>query len=240
MAAKAGRTCSRRRGLRRSDNGIALRQLERLKMGQSGALIASIIAACALGVSLITLWLTYFRRGSVRMTLPSVIYFGPDGSASGGFIDRPKIFLRALLISNSKRGRVVEHLFATLTRGETRQNFNIWVYGDDELKRGSGLFVGETGIATNHHFLLPPDNAEFRFKAGGYQLEVFATLLGGQGAIKLLSQNLTASEAEASSINALTHGLYFDWGPQGNHYQSNLKRHDGPPVFAKVLGAGTV
>jgi len=182
------------------------------------------IAACALIISTITLWLTYFRRGTIRMTKPAVIYFGPDGSRSGDSINRPKIFLRALLISNSKRGRVVEHLFATLMHQETRQNFNVWVYGDDELKRGSGLYVGDLGIVTNHHFLLPPENSEFRFRGGTYLLEVHAALLGSEKPLKLLSQILTVSDAESSSITSNMCGLYFDWGPQTNRYISHLDR----------------
>ena len=192
--------------------------------------IAISIAACALVVSAITLWLTYFRRGSIRMTKPAVIYFGPDGSRSEGPINRPKIFLRALLISNSKRGRVVEHLFATLIHQETRQNFNVWVYGDDELKRGSGLHVGDVGVVTNHHFLLPSENSEFRFRSGTYLLEVYAVLLGNQKPLKLLSENLTVSDAESSSIMSNMCGLYFDWGPQANRYISHL--HRKPPGSA--------
>jgi hypothetical protein len=48
-------------------------------------------------------------------------------------------------------------MFVRLHRGETRQNFNVWAYGDKNLNRGSGLFVPETGFPTNHYFLLPPD-----------------------------------------------------------------------------------
>jgi hypothetical protein len=192
-------------------------------------LIAIGIAICALLVSCLTLWLSYFRRGSIRMTKPSVIYLGPDSSPTGGKIDRPKIFLRALLIADSKRGRVVEHLFATLTRHETRQNFNVWVYGDDNLKRGSGLHVSDVGLVANHHFLLPADNSDFRFRGGQYHLELFATLLGDQKPIKLLSQVLDVTDAEGSSLSSNMCGLYFDWGPQGNGYVSHLDRSgDGP------------
>ena len=191
--------------------------------------IAIGIAVCALLVSCLTLWLSYFRKGSIRMTKPSVIYLGPDGSRTGGTIDRPKIFLRALLIADSKRGRVVEHLFATLTRQETRQNFNVWVYGDDNLKRGSGLHVSDVGVVTNHHFLLPADNSEFRFRGGLYHLELFATLLGDRNPIKLLSQSITVTDADGSSLSSHMCGLYFDWGPQGNGYVSHLDRaRDGP------------
>jgi hypothetical protein len=62
----------------------------------------------------------------------------------------PKVYLRTLLFSTSKRGRVVESMHVALSRNEMHQNFNIWVYGEREkLVRGSGLFIGETGIAAN-------------------------------------------------------------------------------------------
>jgi hypothetical protein len=60
------------------------------------------------------------------------------------------------------------------------KKFNIWVYGEERLARGSGLFVGETGEVANHHFLTPQDANSFRFTEGHYQLEVFAHLLGDQ------------------------------------------------------------
>ena len=120
------------------------------------------------------------------MTQPTVIYFGPDGNPSR----LPKVFLRTLLFSTAKRGRIVECMYVTLSRNETHQNFNIWVYGNDKLVRGSGLFVGENGVEANHHFMLPDDGAAFRFEEGQYRAEVFAHLLGDRKHIRLFSQPL--------------------------------------------------
>jgi hypothetical protein len=50
--------------------------------------IAITISALALTISALTAWLTMFRRGTVKMTHPSVIYFGPDG---GPKLDHEKI-----------------------------------------------------------------------------------------------------------------------------------------------------
>jgi hypothetical protein len=192
-------------------------------MGQINPWIAIAISLAALAISGLTLWLSFLRRGSVKMTKPSVIYFGPDGSRLESAIRRPKIFLRSLMVADSKRGRVVEHMYATLARGENRQNFNIWVYGDDELKRGSGLYVGEEGLVTNHHFLLPSDENEFRFKSGQYDLEIYVSLLGEIRPKKVMQVTLDVSEAESSSIVSSLCGLYFDWGPQANRYTSHLE-----------------
>jgi hypothetical protein len=36
------------------------------------------ISTLSLAVSAVTAWLTLFRRGTVKMTQPTVIFFGPD------------------------------------------------------------------------------------------------------------------------------------------------------------------
>lgn len=89
--------------------------------------IAIAISALALAVSATTAWLTLVRRGTVRMTQPKVIFFGPDGPRSRKETPLPKIYLRTLLFSTSKRGRVIESMHVSLTRNESHQNFNIWV-----------------------------------------------------------------------------------------------------------------
>lgn len=114
-----------------------------------GASLSITISALALGISSLTAWLTLFRRGTVKMTQPTVIYFGPDAPRSNSA--PPKVFLRTLLFATSKRGRIIESMHVALSRNETHQNFSVWVYGDERLVRGSGLFVGEAGVAANHH-----------------------------------------------------------------------------------------
>jgi hypothetical protein len=118
--------------------------------------ISLTVSVLALVVSSVTAWLTLFRHGTIKMTQPTSIFFGPDSPRASDGIALPKVYLRTLLFSTSKRGRVVESMHVALLRNEMHQNFNIWVYGEREkLVRGSGLFVGETGVAANHHFLTP-------------------------------------------------------------------------------------
>ena len=142
------------------------------------AAISVTISVLALCVSAVTAWLTLFRRGTVKMTQPTVIFFGPDNPRSRDEPPLPKVFLRTLLFATSKRGRIVESMHVSLSRNEAQQNFSIWVYGDERLVRGSRLFVGETGIAVNHHFLAPRDGSSFRFIEGRYRMDVFARLAG--------------------------------------------------------------
>ena len=180
--------------------------------------ISILISILALSVSGITAWLTLFRRGILLMTQPTIIFFGPDG----GFFEstRNKVYLRTLLYSSSRKGQVVESMHVTLERGETKQNFSIWVYGQkSDLVRGSGLFVSHEGVTLNHHFLLPPDGSDFKFITGDYRLKVFDKLVNSSEPILLYAIPLVVTQPQAENLKQNNAGLYFDWGPdQGNYY----------------------
>jgi hypothetical protein len=180
--------------------------------------ISILISVIALLVSLITLWLTRYRKGTIKMTRPTVIYLGPDGSGN----EHNKIFIRTLLYSTSDRGQYIENMYIKLSRGEMTQNFNIWVYGDQHnLARGSGLFVSKDGLATNHHFLLPNDSLSFTFKQADYKLEVYAELVNHKPE-KIYTQALTISDAQAAALLTQEAGIYFDWAPNTQSYQSHI------------------
>ena len=122
--------------------------------------ISIIISLIALTISALTFWLTRMKKGIVKMTRPTIIFFGPDG---GGEREN-KIFIRTLLYSTSERGQYIQNMFIRLQRRESIQNFNVWAYGErQELVRGSGLFVNKNGIALNHHFLQPKDGTNYEF-----------------------------------------------------------------------------
>ena len=193
-------------------------------------MVPIVISALALLVSITTAWLTLFRHGTVKMTQPTVIYFGPDAGA-GQDDPRPKVFLRTLLFSTAKRGRVLQCMHIALSRNETHQNFNVWVYGNDKLARGSGLFVGETGVEANHHFLAPRDGTSFRFTEGRYRLDVFAHLLGDERRTRLFSQTLEVSSELAAALAATPNaGLYFDWGPDTEGYLPHIQHAPSTPI----------
>src|ERR1700685_3768945 len=61
--------------------------------------IAIIVSAAALSVSLVTMWITLFRRGSLKMTQPTTVMFGPDGRHHEG---DPKKFSASTSIFDSK------------------------------------------------------------------------------------------------------------------------------------------
>ncbi|MGB6943118.1 MAG: hypothetical protein WBE37_12025 [Bryobacteraceae bacterium] len=192
------------------------------------------LSVLALSISAVTAWLTLFRRGTVRMTQPTVIFFGPDAPRSGDPL--PKVFLRTLLFSTSKRGRVIESMHVALSRNEMHQNFNIWVYGDEKLVRGSGLFVGETGVAAHHHFLVPNDGSSFRFIAGHYRMDVFAKVLGDHHPILLFSQPLEISREIGALLEDPYTGLYFDWGPDSSRYLPHTDKREPDDQFLRRQG----
>lgn len=198
-------------------------------MADPAALAVSVLA---LGVSGVTAWLTLFRKGAVRMTQPTVIFFGQE-SAKGRM--KPKVYLRTLLFSTSKRGRILESMHVSLARSEAKQNFNIWVHGDGkDLMRGSGLFVGENGVSANHHFLLPED-ANFEWLPGRYQLTVNARLLGDTADTVLFTQGLEVSREASERLVDASAGLYFDWGPDAGQYHTHV---DERPMTSLAAPSG--
>jgi hypothetical protein len=204
-------------------------------------MVSIVVSVLSLMVSITTAWLTLLRRGTVKMTQPTVIYFGPDGgSRSDPDKPLPKVFLRTLLFCTSKRGRIIESMHVALSRNETHQNFNVWVYGNEKLVRGSGLFVGETGVEANHHFLSPRDGSAFRFAEGHYRVDVFARLLGDEKQTRLFSQALEVSREFAAALAEPNAGLYFDWGPDSSRYLQHVENRlpsPGAEDFLKVLSS---
>jgi len=102
--------------------------------------------------------------------------------------------------------------------------------------RGSGLFVGETGIAVNHHFLLPRDRSSFQFTDGQYRLDVLAHLLGDRKATLLCSQELTITCELADSLVVPGTGLYFDCGPDSGRYPPHVDKRPPLPDPADFIG----
>ena len=185
------------------------------------------VSVLALSVSAVTAWLTLFMRGRLQMTQPTVVYLGPDGDAGRGATPPSKVYLRTLLYSTSRRGQTIESMYVNVQRGESRQNFSIWVYGEERLARGSGLFVGHEGLACNHHFLLPGDGAAFPFVAGAYTLRVYAKRVTEVAPRELSIVQLTISDSHAAQLRQGNVGLYFDWGPDQQAYHAHVRPH--PP-----------
>jgi hypothetical protein len=197
---------------------------------------AVVISALALIVSIVTLWLTHLRVGVIKLTQPSQIYLGPDGGSPFA----PKVFIRTLLYSTSSRGRCLENMFVKLKRGETSQNFSIWVHGShDSLTRASGILVGPNGIDHAHHFLLPPDS-NFQFQSGRYEFELDLRTAGEKRSKLAYSRQLDVSDSDSKLINSTCMGLYYDWGPDSQSYQKHVRPTKSEivvPALAEECGA---
>jgi hypothetical protein len=179
--------------------------------------VSIIISLTALTISGLTFWLTRLKKGVVKMTRPTVIFFGPDGAGER----HSKIFIRTLLYSTSDRGQYIQNMFIRLQRGESVQNFNVWVYDDKGLVRGSGLFVSKSGIACNHHFLLPKDGETYSFLPGDYLLQVFIEPVT-ENSQKIFEQKLLLTKEQSEEMKMRPAGTYFDWAPNTQSYFSHV------------------
>ena len=91
------------------------------------------ISVLALAISIYTAWLTFFNRGKVDMTSPSMVVFGYDNRGSKEGFD-PKIMVRCFVFTSGERGQVIETLFARLYSKTVNELFPIWgVNADDKL-----------------------------------------------------------------------------------------------------------
>ena len=77
-----------------------------------------VISALALGVSVVTAWVTLMQRGRVQMTQPTLIYFGRRGVRKIESNSVMKVYLRTLLYSTGKRGQILENMFVRLQHGK--------------------------------------------------------------------------------------------------------------------------
>jgi hypothetical protein len=179
--------------------------------------ITIIISVVALLISILTFWLTRVKSGVIKMTRPTVIFFGPDGVGS----EHNKIFIRTLLYSTSEKGKYVQNMFIRLQRGESVQNFNIWIYDNNGLVRGSGLFINKNGLACNHHFLIPEDGTKYNFLAGEYLLQVYVESVD-ENPRMIFEQKLTLNKNQQEEMKNKSAGIYFDWAPNTQNYYSHI------------------
>ena len=191
---------------------------------ESLSLISVIISVIALSVSLLTAWFTIFHRGALRSTRPSLIVFKYE--TGGTSQPLAKIFLRTLLFSTGKRGRVIESLFLRVRESGRFEEFSFWGHGDKDLVRGSGLFVGENGFVTNHHFT-PIRNMHYQFVVGTYDLELVAKLMNRNHLVSLLRIVLDLP-AGAFDPHLVSHdtAVWFNWSPEQKRYVASIERRD--------------
>jgi hypothetical protein len=175
------------------------------------------------------------KKGIVKMTRPTVIFFGPDGGGER----HNKVFIRTLLYSSSDRGQYIQNMFISLQQGRSVQNFNVWVYDDNGLVRGSGLFINKSGISCNHHFLLPRDGNNYSFLAGDYILQVHVETVDGNSR-KIFEQKLHLTREQQDEMLTKKAGTYFDWAPNTQNYFSHINANpktdnEFPDLIKKLI-----
>lgn len=155
------------------------------------------IAVLSLAISLGTFWFAFVHRGRLKMTKPTIVFFGFDAVPKL----TPKVFLRTLLYSTASRGQVIEGMYAKVRRGGEERVFSFWGYGETEkLSPGSGLHVSRTGLAANHHFVLSVHEDAYRFEPGSYEIDVIADVVGSQKPMKLATIGLSVSKELAAAL----------------------------------------
>jgi hypothetical protein len=152
------------------------------------------------------------------MTRPVLVGFLYD--LPGG---EPKVFFRSMLFATGKRGHIVESLFLKVRRGESSQTFNFWMYGETKaLLIGSGLRVGEDGVAFNHHFLPSKNENTFSFLRGEYAIDIYARTLTRSAAILLSRVKVALTGKQAEALRDKNRGILFTRGPDAQSYSAHI------------------
>ncbi len=183
-----------------------------------------LISILALIVSIVTAWLTLFRRGQLRMTRPVFVGFVWESSGE------PKIFLRAMLYATGKRGYMVEALYLKVRCHKIEHVFSFWTLRQDgRMTIGSGTRVGEEGVSADFHFLPPKDAHDFKFLAGEYDIAVYARIVNRDSPTLLSKLRLNLSEDQARAMRPnMMNSVFFNWQPERGSYHSYIQ---GPPTL---------
>lgn len=183
--------------------------------------VTSALAVASFLLSLLTLWLTQFRHGRLKMTQPTLICLKREMPAV-----RPKIFLRTLLFTTASKGRVVENMYLHVRQPMGTFLFDFWGHTDaGKLTLGSGLFVGQEGIACDHHFNPRHGSEDFLFHNGDYQVEVYATTVGRKQPWKLMNVAFSINSLQAAElIQILNRELYLFWNAETRTYEAQVER----------------
>jgi hypothetical protein len=138
-------------------------------------IVSLVLSAVSVAISAYTFWLVQFNRGRLKMTQPTYVCVRRDLGPNW-----PKIFIRTCLYSTVAKGVVVENLYLLVRQSRNLEFvFDFWGHTDNgKLTVGSGLYVGPTGVASDHHFNFRGDPGLFLPEPGTYQVEVFATVAG--------------------------------------------------------------
>jgi hypothetical protein len=192
------------------------------------------ISLASLCLSAYAIWVVQFNHGRLKMTQPSLICLKKEFPAG-----RPKLFLRTCLFATGTKGRVIEHMFVRLHNTYGSHTFDFWGHtADSRLTLGSGLFVGPTGVASDHHFNPREgvNRADVIYVDGEYRIEVFASIVGKKKAEKLSTLTFSVNGNQAAEVIQIPQrDLYLLWNADSRRYDAHV-RHDSEPLDSDALG----
>ncbi len=183
-------------------------------MNSSIEVVSIVISFLSLAISGLIAWLTLLRQGRLRMTRPTLLFFGFDEP------DIPKIVLRMLLFSTARRGHIAENMFVKVKHAGSAQAFTYWGYAKEGLKldRGGGLYVPYEGVTAYHHFPIGYQNSMgYQFLPGEYSIEVFASLVNRRKPLRLIKLDVSLNEEYSKTLNEKG-SIMFDWSPESQVY----------------------
>jgi len=196
--------------------------------------IATSISVASLLLSGYAIFVAQFNRGRLKMTQPTLLCMKREFPGA-----HPKLFLRTCLFTTGTKGHVIENMFLRVAQGHGRcYKFDFWGHTENhQLTLGSGLFVGPSGAASDHHFN-PRENSgdDFLFIDGKYFIEVFATIVGRKRSEKLLDLTFNVDSLQAAELLQIpTRELYLLWNADTQSYDGRV-RHDNKPLDENALG----
>lgn len=188
-------------------------------------LISIPISIISLVISVGTFWLVFIRRGRLRMTTPTVVFFGYDQTPN----PTAKIFIRTLLYCTASRGSVIEGMYAKVHSKDKSKVFTFWGYGEtDKLTVGSGLFIDRSGFSANHHFVSSVADDPFQFESGEYRIEIFARETGRRRPTKLETIKLGLNSDLAEALRSYE-GVLFEQSMEGDYVGHSRDPHRSIP-----------
>lgn len=187
--------------------------------------VTTLISVLSLCLSAYAFWVVQFRHGKLKMTQPTLLCLKRESPSM-----RPKIFLRTLLFTTGPKGRVIENMFLKVHQNHGMYLFGFWGHTEGgKLTLGSGLFVGPTGTASDHHFNPRADVADpnFIYVDGDYVIEVFATVIG-QKPEKLAELTFSIDTVQAAEVIQIPkRELYLLWNPETSCYEGQVRHDEG-------------
>lgn len=190
-------------------------------MGVVLSIITVLMSAASFVLSGYALWVAQFNHGRLKMTQPTLLCLKRELTAP-----IPKIFLRTLLFTTGNKGTVIQNMFLRVHHPGGTYTFDFWGHTEGgKLTLGSGLFVGPTGVACDHHFSPRSDSTDFLFLDGRYRVEVFAADIRRSKPEPLMELTFTVDGQQAAELVQITDtALYLLWNADSCAYEGRVER----------------